>query len=110
MANGRRFPWGSRMDSSLCQNRHARDEPPQPEPIGSFPTAVSVYGMGDAAGNVYDWTSSLREPDIPGSKQRLFRGGSWGAPVDNARCGIYYGDLPDFRGGFLSFRPARSLT
>jgi len=108
--DGRRFPWGDAADASLCKNSGARDEPSQPEPVGSFPTAASVYGMCDAAGNVWDWTSSLFEPHVTASTPRVFRGGCWDASVGYARAALRGRNSPEFRNAVVGFRPARSVT
>ncbi len=71
--DGRRFPWGDAADASLCKNTDSRAEPTQPEPVGAFPTAESVYGMLDAGGGVWDWTSSLFEPLREASSSRVLR-------------------------------------
>jgi len=108
--DGRRFPWGDLADPSLCKNRDSRNEAAQPEPVGTFPTAVSVYGMIDAAGNSWDWTSSLFEPHVKASTSRVVRGGSWVSPVDIARSANRGRYAPEYRGTFVGFRPASSVT
>ncbi len=108
--DGRRFPWGDAADASLCKNRDARDEPSQPEPVGTFEAAASVYGMGDAAGNVWDWTRSLFGPHVQASSSRVLRGGSWVSTVLLARAAGRSRDAPEVRSPVIGFRPARSVT
>jgi formylglycine-generating enzyme required for sulfatase activity len=108
--DGRRFPWGDAADASLCKNSGARDEPSQPEPMGTFATAVSVYGMGDAAGNVWDWTSSLFEPRVTASSTRVIRGGNWSSPVGFARAALRSRGSPEYRAPDIGFRPASPVT
>jgi serine/threonine-protein kinase len=108
--DGRRFPWGEAEDASLCKNSAAREGPPQPEPVGLFPTAVSVYGMGDAAGGVWNWTSSPFEPDAQDSATRVIRGGGWGNPVLYARAAQRARNAPEYRNANLGFRTVRSVT
>ena len=108
--DGRRFPWGDLADASLCKNAQSRDESSQPEPVGAFPTAASVYGMGDAGGGVWDWTSSLWEPLREASATRVIRGGSWSNPVGFARAAGRFRGTPEFRNTDIGFRPARSVT
>jgi serine/threonine-protein kinase len=107
--DGRRFPWGDLADASLCKCRGARDELAQPEPVASFPSATSVYGMADAAGGVWNWTASLYEPHIKASVLRSGLGGSWNNLVDAARAANRYGFLPGNRHAVLGFRLAKSL-
>ena len=53
--DGRVFPWGDHFDATFCKMRLSRPEMPQPEPVGVFPTDLSVYGVRDLAGGVQDW-------------------------------------------------------
>ncbi|MHC5052645.1 MAG: protein kinase domain-containing protein, partial [Planctomycetota bacterium] len=59
--DGRRFAWGDLEDASLGKCRESREVNAQPEPVGAFPAAESVYGMGGASGGVWDWTSSWED-------------------------------------------------
>ncbi len=79
---------------------------PQPEPVGTFPTAASVYGMGDAAGNVWDWTDSWFDER---RSLRVLRGGSWSSPSAHLRCWVRNTIAPWHRGLTFGFRCARSL-
>jgi len=104
--DGRTFPWGELAHASLAKCGDSREEVGhQPEPVGSFPTATSVYGMVDASGNVSDWTNSWADSR---AVARVLRGGSWFSSVSGLRCASRSGSEPDFRMGGL--RPARSLT
>ena len=89
----------------MPQAQHSRSEPPQPEPVGAFPTLVSVYGMGDASGNQADWTSSILAG--PGSPRAQF-GGSWLFSIERQRCAFRNWGAPHLRFGDLGFRCARS--
>ena len=89
--DGRRFAWGDLEDASLGKCRDSREVPAQPEPVGAFPTAESVYGMGDASGGVWDWTSSWENERC---SSRVLRGGSWNYRPGYLRCGIRYANLP----------------
>jgi serine/threonine-protein kinase len=104
--DGRTFPWGDLADPTLGKCRDSRDEPPQPEPVGTFPTAVSVYGMEDAAGNQWDWTDSWFDAR---RSSRVLRGGSWGYTIAALRCSSRLTDAPRYRRSFLGFRCVRSL-
>jgi serine/threonine-protein kinase len=105
--DGRRFPWGDIEDASLGKCRESRDEqPPQPEPVGTFPTAASVYGVGDAAGNSWDWTSSWLDDR---HSLRVARGGAWGDPPAALRAAARGALQPSIRSAFFGFRCARGL-
>jgi formylglycine-generating enzyme required for sulfatase activity len=104
--DGRRFAWGDLEDASLGKCRGSREVPAQPEPVGSFPTAESVYGMGDASGGVWDWTSSWEDER---RSSRVLRGGSWYYPPADLRCAYRNSDLPRVRYAGVGFRCARGL-
>lgn len=73
--DGRIFPWGDEFDASLCKMRQSRPGRPLPEPVRSFPTDVSIYGVHDVAGSVSEWSGDLSFDGI--SELRVARGGSW---------------------------------
>jgi len=104
--DGRRFAWGDLEDASLGKCREAREVSAQPEPVGAFPTAESVYGMGDASGGVWDWTSSWEDER---RSSRVLRGGSWSAHAPAMRCAFRNTLLPRERNATVGFRCARSL-
>jgi formylglycine-generating enzyme required for sulfatase activity len=71
--DGRLFPWGDTWDAQKCNNRDMK----RPElmarmasvhngrgtlPVGSFPEGASPFGLLDAAGNVFEWTTSPFDP------------------------------------------------
>jgi serine/threonine-protein kinase len=104
--DGRRFPWGDLEDASLAKCRESREEESQPEPVGAFPTAASIYGMEDAVGNAWMWTDSWLDPR---RTLRVLRGGSWGAATMALACPYRLRGAPQARGTHVSFRAARSL-
>ena len=104
--DGRRFPWGEREDGGLGKCETSRDERSQPEPVGTFPTAASVYGAADMAGNSWDWTDSWYDS---GRSLRVLRGGSWGDRPILLRCAYRGRIAPDDRVTGRGFRCARGL-
>ncbi|MHC4972486.1 MAG: protein kinase domain-containing protein [Planctomycetota bacterium] len=104
--DGRRFAWGDLEDASLGKCRESREVPAQPEPVGAFPTAESVYGMGDASGGAWDWTSSWQDER---HSSRVLRGGSWLNPPHVLRAANRNALLPRERLSFATVRCARSL-
>ncbi len=71
--DGRLYPWGDTWDAQKCNNRDLK----RPDllarmasvhngrgtlPIGSFPEGASPFGLLDAAGNVFEWTTSPFDP------------------------------------------------
>ena len=89
-ADGRKFPWGNR-DPSRCNSRanKGKDTFKHIAAVGSFPAGASPCGVLDLAGNVGEWTSSIRMP-LPyrpddgrenlrdARSPRVRRGGSYG--------------------------------
>jgi formylglycine-generating enzyme required for sulfatase activity len=53
-------------------------------PAGAIARNVSPYGCLDMAGNVWEWTSSLYNPDLPDF--HVVKGGSWGYSVHHTKC------------------------
>ncbi|MCK6458529.1 MAG: SUMF1/EgtB/PvdO family nonheme iron enzyme [Planctomycetes bacterium] len=104
--DGRRFPWGDLEDASLARCRESFAHEAQSGPIGEFPSAESVYGMGDAAGGVWDLTSSWFDER---KASRVVRGGSWTGPTGYLRCAVRLPFLSRARGTNIGFRPARSF-
>jgi serine/threonine-protein kinase len=105
--DGRRFPWGDLQNATLGRCRDSRDEVAQPEPVGSFPHATSVYGVVDAAGNSFDWTDSWFDAR---AATRAIRGGSWSFPPEYLRCAFRYSARPESQLANNGFRPARSFA
>lgn len=75
--DGRMFPWGDEWDPNLANTHDAG--PFTTVPVGSFPEAASPYGMLDAAGQVFEWTTTLKRPG-----RYWVKGGSW----DDRGCGV----------------------
>ncbi len=75
--DGRWFPWGNNFDGGLL-NSHDRG-PFDTMPVGSFQNGASPFGLLDAAGQVFEWTSTRA-----GSKRHIVKGGSW----DDKGCGV----------------------
>lgn len=75
--DGRTFPWGNDFDSTQL-NSHDRG-PFDTMPVGRFPAGASPFGLLDAAGQVFEWTSTSETPD-----RYIVKGGSW----DDKGCGV----------------------
>ena len=75
--DGRRFPWGNDFDPTRL-NSHDTG-PFDTLPVGSFPSGASPFGLLDAAGQVFEWTSTPA-----GQGRFIVKGGSW----DDKGCGV----------------------
>ena len=75
--DGRMFPWGNDWDANRLNTHDAG--PFTTVPVGSFPDSASPYGMLDAAGQVFEWTSTLAR-----TGRYWVKGGSW----DDRGCGV----------------------
>jgi serine/threonine-protein kinase len=90
-ADGRFFPWGNGFDATFCKMALSRAGRPQPEPVGSFPTDTSVYGMQDAAGAIREWCASFYDE---AQETRVLRGGAWYFNEAYCRVAFRHGYLP----------------
>lgn len=124
--DGRFFPWGDHFDPTFCLMRSSRPYPPQPEPVGSFPTDESPYGARDMAGGMREWVGDVfgertaeelsKEPDpAPFSERgssgwRQVRSGSWNTDRFWARAASRGGQFALVRGTGLGFRVAKTLV
>lgn len=74
---GFHFPWGNEFEPQLLNSHDSG--PFTTMPVGSFPAGASPYGLLDAAGQVFEWTSTMA-----GNNRRIVKGGSW----DDRGCGV----------------------
>src|SRR5205823_9804823 len=83
--DGRIYPWGNQFDPAKLNAGETGLK--RPKPVGSYPAGASPVGAMDMAGNVAEWTQSLRKPypynaddgrnDPVADGERVIRGGSW---------------------------------
>jgi serine/threonine-protein kinase len=74
-ADGRLYPWGNKFDWALAKGAFSRAGEPFPDPVGSFPRDMSVFGVCDLAGTVRELCEGWA-----GEGYRPCRGGSWYNP------------------------------
>jgi formylglycine-generating enzyme required for sulfatase activity len=129
-ADGQRFPWGNSFDGNrvnFCDqncpnqgyaNRTYNDGYADTAQVGSYPAGISVYGVHDLIGNVFEWVadwydagyyavSPSQNPLGPSSGTlRIVRGNSWYSTIivgaaDRVAVGIndlaYLSDKTGFR-------------
>ncbi|WP_417520006.1 formylglycine-generating enzyme family protein [Minwuia sp.] len=75
--SGARFPWGDSFEPTRLNSHDAG--PFDTLPVGSFPAGQSAHGLMDAAGQVFEWTSTEQRPG-----RHIVKGGSW----DDSGCGV----------------------
>jgi formylglycine-generating enzyme required for sulfatase activity len=108
--DARRYPWSDEFNPARCNVSETGIG--TTSAVGMFPDGASPYGCLDMAGNVWEWTRSQYkdypyDPDdgrenleAGGRARRVLRGGSFGSPVDFARCAFRYHDRPNLRSDF----------
>ena len=105
--DGRVWPWGNRFDSTLARIRTSRPGRPRPEPVGTYASDVSIYGMQDAAGCIRELCG---DPDFEGNDMlRPVVSASWNHLPDAARCASRLGTSHWNRSAFMGVRLARDL-
>jgi eukaryotic-like serine/threonine-protein kinase len=123
--DGRLYPWGDRFDPTFCLMRESRSFQAQPEPVGTFPTDESPYGVRDMAGGMCEWVADVfgersaeelaneREPAPDAERDqsgwRMARSGNWMADRIWARLASRGGLYALQRGTALTLRCAKTL-
>jgi formylglycine-generating enzyme required for sulfatase activity len=120
--DGRIYPWGNQWDAKRC-SLFKRGEGGT-TPVDAYPTGISMYGLLDTAGNVWEWTQSLwgkgiKEPDfkypydptdgredLEAKGFRVLRGGSFDGNEKLLRCAFRYWNVPINIHPLIGFRVA----
>ena len=93
------YPWGNQApDKTLCNSNNNEGGTTRVDKY--IATGLSPYGCADMAGNVWEWTRSMRKsyPYVPNDgresldadKVRVVRGGSWYNVEDRVRAACRY--------------------
>ena len=112
--DGRQFPWGDLWDVSRAASR----ETGLPlQPVGTYQTGASPWGVLDMAGTVWEWTTSIDAPypydpddgrnNLAREGRRVIRGGCYVNPISYARCACRFRMQPKMTNPFLGFRIVR---
>ncbi len=123
--DGRVHPWGDHFDPTFCRMQGSRPFLAQAEPIGTFPTDCSPYGVRDMAGGMREWmgdihgertwTELMAEPEPMratergASPERMIRSGNWVSMAEYCRAASRSRFFGLMRGAAVGFRLARSL-
>ena len=122
--DGRIYPWGNVFVPDESESTETPAETLQIltaslTPVGVRPATISPYGVGDAAGNVWEWTADWYQPYSDSNrptpkqaavdKQKALRGGSWlevrdGTAERYFRCANRLHAPPDYAAGNIGFR------
>ncbi len=93
-----------------------------PQDLYAHPVGLkraNAWGLRDMHGNVWEWCSDWYDEKLSGgtvpenttgASNRVFRGGSWDYGPAGCRSAFRDGFAPEFRGGSLGFRLARSQS
>ncbi|MFN8470274.1 MAG: SUMF1/EgtB/PvdO family nonheme iron enzyme [Caldilineaceae bacterium] len=109
--DGRRYPWGA--DITPEHANYVAAGPNATSAVGVFPRGESPYALLDAAGNVWEWTTTKLadnyhnyRPDdhLEGHMPRALRGGAWNYYGYYVRCAGRYDQDPGHRNLDVGFR------
>ena len=119
------YPWGDHFDPTFCLMQGSRPYLAQIEPVGTFPTDCSPYGVRDIAGGAREWVGDIHgertwaelaaEPEPPlstersASPERVIRSGNWVSMAEYCRSASRSRLFGLMRGAGVGFRLARSL-
>jgi formylglycine-generating enzyme required for sulfatase activity len=122
--DGRRYPWGD--EAALAHALLKTNDPDRKRhgifPVGSLPDTASPYGVGDLAGNVWEWVrdwyaedyyamASTRNPQGPiHGTFRVLRGGDWSQSPLELQTTYRGWDEMTYWGPMLGFRCAADVN
>lgn len=116
--DGRYYPWGDTWDPTRCNSISGGMH--QPEPVGSYGSCLSPYGVLDMTGSMWEWCADRyaddyysRSPshDPAGAEtghRYVMRGGAWMSQPNWLRTTYRFKASPTSRNSDHGFRCARS--
>ncbi len=83
------YPWGDDDPSKGKKaNYKGNGKYKYTSPVGAFETGINAWGLMDMSGNVWEWTTSMR--NLPeDSEMRTVKGGSWMDGANDLRISNY---------------------
>jgi formylglycine-generating enzyme required for sulfatase activity len=116
---GNIYPWGNGSPKRRATYSRKWQGIGTMTTVGSYPRGVSIYGLHDMAGNVWEWVndwysrtyyrkSKQKNPKGPEiGKFKVLRGGSWVNFPDSLRSAFRRWSKPDVRFNDTGFRCAK---
>lgn len=114
------YPWGDDWEPARCNSREASPDGVVPTmtttPVDRFISGRSQYGVMDLAGNVWEWTANVFDPDprvrqlCAGEGPVVIRGGSFRRSRQDLRCSFRDDSDIDTRGCNNGFRCAKDIN
>jgi formylglycine-generating enzyme required for sulfatase activity len=101
--DGRIFPWGDRWDPGRLNSEASKIM--RTTPVGRFPDGASPFGLLDAVGNVFQWTSTFLDEG-----RRVLKGCGWDDELTLCRPAFRHGRPPESRHILIGFRCASVFT
>lgn len=107
-SDGRAYPWGEEFHLNFANTVDTGIK--STSSVGCFPQGVSLYGLQDVSGNVWEWMRNNYKnsnDDFQSIDSKSIRGGSFNSSSVFARCTSRYGAPPDyfsFGGRYFGFR------
>ena len=120
--SGSMYPWGNRSPKGRATYKRKWKEFYTMTNVGTFPGGVSVYGVHDMAGNVWEWVSdwysrtyythgTINNPQgWEEGEFKSLRGGSWVNNSDTLRSAFRRWSQPDVKFNDTGFRCAKSVS
>jgi formylglycine-generating enzyme required for sulfatase activity len=103
--DGRMYPWGNEWIQDNVNTGDDSDWEEGIAPVGSYPKNVSVYGVYDMVGNVWEWVASWYLP-YPGTDYQHKDFGQYFRVIRGGGGGIgHYALSVFFRGAARSYAP-----
>ncbi|MEM6655580.1 MAG: SUMF1/EgtB/PvdO family nonheme iron enzyme, partial [Planctomycetota bacterium] len=110
----RRYPWGESFEPTRANLW--RPDSRGVEPVDAYPEGVSVGGVEQMVGNVWEWTNTPLNEATPASVRfssslRTVHGGAFDTYFENqATCHFQSGERPLARRANIGFRLALSMS
>ncbi len=111
------YPWGDVWDKNRSNSTEGGIG--HVVSIFDFTNGMSIYGVSQMSGNIWEWCSSLARPypyvfdnreDLTLSGNRILRGGSWAEDFKCVRSAFRYDDVPERPYSHAGFRVVANLS